>query len=173
MSNWLLFFRFVKNLSADKINISAIKGEGELTNLELDEKLLSDLLELPSWMVLKMAFCNRVLINIPWTKLKSMPIVLVVNFYSMSVHVIRTNYFYISIFCLIFMVLSLFMFIYLTFVNLSISIYFYEHIFGITSRKSSLCYYCFAKKSCLTFFYFWSNYQKLFSRLFSKAALVV
>ena len=69
--------RFVKNLSPDKINLSTLKGEGDLTNLELDEKVLTSLLELPNWLTLDRAWCNRVSIRIPWTKLKSVPISLV------------------------------------------------------------------------------------------------
>lgn len=75
----LLYFccRFTKNLSADKINLSTFKGEGELSNLELDETVLTELLELPSWLRLTSAWCNRVSFRIQWTKLKSVPIFLV------------------------------------------------------------------------------------------------
>ncbi|XP_067211489.1 bridge-like lipid transfer protein family member 3B isoform X2 [Linepithema humile] len=68
--------RFTKNLSADKINLSTFKGEGELTNLELDEIVLTELLELPSWLRLTNAWCNKVSFRIQWTKLKSVPIFL-------------------------------------------------------------------------------------------------
>ncbi|XP_058804572.1 bridge-like lipid transfer protein family member 3B isoform X2 [Phymastichus coffea] len=68
--------RFTKNLSADKINLSTFKGEGELTNLELDETVLTDLLELPSWLRLTSAWCNKVSFRIQWTKLKNVPIFL-------------------------------------------------------------------------------------------------
>lgn len=68
--------RFTKNLSADKINLSTFKGEGELSNLELDEIVLTDLLELPSWLRLTSAWCNKVSFRIQWTKLKSVPIFL-------------------------------------------------------------------------------------------------
>ncbi|XP_078033508.1 bridge-like lipid transfer protein family member 3B isoform X5 [Augochlora pura] len=68
--------RFTKNLSADKINLSTFKGEGELSNLELDEIVLTDLLELPSWLRLTNAWCNKVSFRIQWTKLRSVPIVL-------------------------------------------------------------------------------------------------
>ncbi|XP_077258947.1 bridge-like lipid transfer protein family member 3B isoform X2 [Temnothorax americanus] len=68
--------RFTKNLSADKINLSTFKGEGELSNLELDETVLTDLLELPSWLRLTNAWCNKVSFRIQWTKLKSVPIFL-------------------------------------------------------------------------------------------------
>jgi len=72
-----LHYRFTKNLSADKINLSTFKGEGELSNLELDEDVLTELLELPSWLRLTNAWCNRVSFRIQWTKLKSVPIFLV------------------------------------------------------------------------------------------------
>lgn len=68
--------KFTKNLSPDRINLSAIKGEGELSNLELDEEVLTDLLELPTWLKITRASCNRVAIKIQWTKLKSQPICL-------------------------------------------------------------------------------------------------
>jgi len=66
--------RYTKNLSADKINLSTFKGEGELSSLELDEIVLTDLLELPSWLRLTHAWCNKVSFRIQWTKLKSVPI---------------------------------------------------------------------------------------------------
>lgn len=76
----LLFFfssSFVKDLSPDKINVSAFRGEGDLSNLQLNEDVLTDLLELPSWIRLTSAWCNHVSFRISWTKLKSVPITLV------------------------------------------------------------------------------------------------
>lgn len=70
-------YRYTKNLSPDRINLSTLKGEGELSNLELDEVVLTDLLELPSWLRLTSAWCNRVCFRIQWTNIKTMPIVLV------------------------------------------------------------------------------------------------
>ena len=69
-----LIFRFAKNLSHDQIQLSTLKGEGELKNLELNEQVLTELLELPSWLRLSGATCNRVAVRIQWTKLKSVPI---------------------------------------------------------------------------------------------------
>ena len=54
--------------------MSALKGEGELKNLELNDQVLTELLELPSWLRLTKATCNRVSVRIQWTKLKSIPI---------------------------------------------------------------------------------------------------
>ncbi|XP_034939434.1 UHRF1-binding protein 1-like [Chelonus insularis] len=68
--------RFTKNLSVDQINLSTLRGEGELLNLELDEAVLTNLLELPSWLKLTNAWCNKVILRIQWTKLKSVPIFL-------------------------------------------------------------------------------------------------
>ena len=56
--------RFTKNLSPDKINLSALKGEGDLSDLELDEAVLMELLALPTWLRLSKAFCNRVTIKV-------------------------------------------------------------------------------------------------------------
>ncbi|KAG8512141.1 UHRF1-binding protein 1 [Galemys pyrenaicus] len=51
--------RFTKNLSPDKINLSTLKGEGQLTNLELDEEVLQNVLELPTWLAITRVYCNR------------------------------------------------------------------------------------------------------------------
>ncbi|XP_016995913.2 bridge-like lipid transfer protein family member 3B isoform X3 [Drosophila takahashii] len=70
---------YCKNLSSDKINLSTFRGEGELSNLELDERVLTELLELPSWLRLTSAWCNHVSFRISWTKLKSVPITLTLD----------------------------------------------------------------------------------------------
>ncbi|KAK4313598.1 hypothetical protein Pmani_015053 [Petrolisthes manimaculis] len=75
--NWFLQgkkVRFAKNVSSDSVNVSTLKGEGELTNLELNEIVLTDLLELPTWLRITRAQVNRVNLKIQWTKLKSVPI---------------------------------------------------------------------------------------------------
>ncbi|KAL7857810.1 hypothetical protein AOLI_G00179120 [Acnodon oligacanthus] len=68
--------RFAKNLSPDKINLSTLKGEGQLTNLELDEEVLQNMLDLPTWLAINKVCCNKASIRIPWTKLKTHPITL-------------------------------------------------------------------------------------------------
>ncbi|XP_067121417.1 bridge-like lipid transfer protein family member 3B isoform X2 [Centruroides vittatus] len=66
--------KFAKNLSPDKVVLSTLKGHCELMNLELDELVLTDVLELPSWLRITNARCNHVTVKIHWTKLKSVPI---------------------------------------------------------------------------------------------------
>ncbi|XP_078053925.1 bridge-like lipid transfer protein family member 3A isoform X2 [Mustelus asterias] len=68
--------RFTKNLSPDKINVSTLKGEGQLTNLELDEEVLQNVLDLPTWLAITRVYCNKAAIRIQWTKLKTHPICL-------------------------------------------------------------------------------------------------
>ncbi|XP_054835874.1 bridge-like lipid transfer protein family member 3A [Eublepharis macularius] len=68
--------RFTKNLSPDKINLSTLKGQGQLTNLELDEEVLQNVLELPTWLAITRVFCNKASVRIQWTKLKTHPICL-------------------------------------------------------------------------------------------------
>ncbi|XP_052749957.1 UHRF1-binding protein 1-like [Galleria mellonella] len=68
--------RYTKNLSPEQISLSALRGSGELQDLTLDEDLLTDLLELPGWVRLTSAKCNRATFRIQWTKLKTVPIVL-------------------------------------------------------------------------------------------------
>jgi hypothetical protein len=82
---FLFDFRYTKNLSSDKINISTFKGEGELSNLQLDENVLTELLELPSWLKLTSAWCNHISFRISWAKLKSVPITLTLDEVNVSV----------------------------------------------------------------------------------------
>uniref|UniRef100_A0A8C2H666 UHRF1 binding protein 1 n=1 Tax=Cyprinus carpio TaxID=7962 RepID=A0A8C2H666_CYPCA len=72
------FFFLVKklNLSPDKINLSTLKGEGQLSNLELDEEVLQNMLDLPTWLAVTRVYCNKAAIRIQWTKLKTSPICL-------------------------------------------------------------------------------------------------
>ncbi|MBN3297409.1 URFB1 protein, partial [Amia calva] len=67
---------FAKNLSPDKINLSTLKGEGQLSNLELDEEVLQNMLDLPTWLAVTRVYCNKAAIRIQWTKLKTSPICL-------------------------------------------------------------------------------------------------
>lgn len=71
--------RFTKNLSADKLNLSAIKGCCDVQNIELNESVLMDLLELPVWMTLTKANCNHVSLKVQWMKLKTIPICLALD----------------------------------------------------------------------------------------------
>lgn len=60
----MFFFRFIKNLFFDKINLSIFKGEGELKNLELDEEVFQNMLDLLIWFVINKVFCNKVFIRV-------------------------------------------------------------------------------------------------------------
>ncbi|TWW64741.1 UHRF1-binding protein 1-like [Takifugu flavidus] len=71
--------RFAKDLSPDQINLSTLKGEGHLTNLELDKEVLQSLLDLPTWLAINRVCCNKATIRIPWTKLKTHPISLTLD----------------------------------------------------------------------------------------------
>lgn len=73
------FVRFTKNLSPDKLQLSAIKGSCEVTGIELNEEILMDLLELPVWMSLTKAHCNYASIKIQWMKLKTIPIFILLD----------------------------------------------------------------------------------------------
>jgi len=56
--------RFTKNLSPDKINLSTLKGEGQLSNLELDEEVLQNMLDLPTWLAVTRVYCNKAAIRV-------------------------------------------------------------------------------------------------------------
>ena len=60
----LISDRFVKNLSSNQINLSTLKGEGELSSINLDEKALEEVTELPTWLKIQKATCGRVFIKV-------------------------------------------------------------------------------------------------------------
>lgn len=60
----MFIFRFTKNLSPDKINLSTLKGEGQVTNIELDEEVLQNMLDLPTWLAINKVFCNKASIRV-------------------------------------------------------------------------------------------------------------
>lgn len=55
-------------------------GTGELRNIVLNEDVLAEKLELPPFLKIRRAECNRLKVKIPWTKLNSSP-VKIVGFY--------------------------------------------------------------------------------------------
>lgn len=61
-----LLLRFTKNLSPDKINLSTLKGEGQLSNLELDEEVLQNMLDLPTWLAVTRVYCNKAAIRVSY-----------------------------------------------------------------------------------------------------------
>uniref|UniRef100_A0A0N4Z509 Chorein_N domain-containing protein n=1 Tax=Parastrongyloides trichosuri TaxID=131310 RepID=A0A0N4Z509_PARTI len=66
--------KFARNLKPEQITLEILKGKSQLRNIELNEDVLSDLLELPPWLRITKAFCNSVGVKIPWTSLKTLPI---------------------------------------------------------------------------------------------------
>ncbi|KFD57806.1 hypothetical protein M513_01476, partial [Trichuris suis] len=65
------FSRFAKNITADQISVELLRGKGELYNIELNENVLAEMLEMPSWMRIGRA--------IPWTRLKTHPVMLFID----------------------------------------------------------------------------------------------
>lgn len=65
--------RFTKNLSPDKINLSTLKGQGQLTNLELDEEVLQNVLELPTWLAITRVYCNKASIRVSGAAVPAAP----------------------------------------------------------------------------------------------------
>lgn len=73
-----LKFRFTKGLKEEDINLSTFKGEGELTSLELDENALMDVLDVPYWIRITSAKCDRVFFQVPFMAIKKVPMSLVI-----------------------------------------------------------------------------------------------
>jgi len=71
--------KFANNLSPDKINLSTLRGEGELSNLEFNCEALQNLLNLPTWLKIDHAICNKVTVKIPFTKLGTTPISIILD----------------------------------------------------------------------------------------------
>ena len=62
----------MKNLSSNQINLSTLKGEGELSSIDLDEQALEDVIELPIWLKIQKATCGRVFIKVIFFLLRSL-----------------------------------------------------------------------------------------------------
>lgn len=71
--------KFFKDLVPEQLQFSAFKGSCELSNLQLEEKVLMDLLSFPAWIRINKATCDQIAIKIPWTKIKSVPIQMNLN----------------------------------------------------------------------------------------------
>lgn len=70
---------FAKNLTPDQISVEILRGKGELRNIELNERIIAERLEFPAWLQICHARCNRVVVKVPWTKIKSMAVELHVD----------------------------------------------------------------------------------------------
>ncbi|KRX47645.1 UHRF1-binding protein 1-like [Trichinella murrelli] len=72
-------YGFAKNVSPDQISVEVLRGKGELYNIELNEDVLTDVLEFPSWVRIQKAVCSRIIVKIPWTRLKTHPVLLFID----------------------------------------------------------------------------------------------
>lgn len=71
--------KFFKDLAPEQLQLSAFKGSCELSNLQLEERVLMDLLSFPVWVKINKAACDQLSIKIPWTRIKSVPIQMNLN----------------------------------------------------------------------------------------------
>jgi hypothetical protein len=79
--------KFFKDLAPEQLQLSAFKGSCELSNLQLEEKVLMDMLSFPAWVRINKAQCDQLSIKIPWTKIKSVPIQMNLNEVTVEVEV--------------------------------------------------------------------------------------
>nr|CAH8855392.1 unnamed protein product [Trichobilharzia regenti] len=59
--------------------MSLLKGILELESLELEENALMELIDLPTWLLLRKAHCKNVVAKIHWTKLKTHPVLITID----------------------------------------------------------------------------------------------
>ncbi|KJH41699.1 hypothetical protein DICVIV_12324 [Dictyocaulus viviparus] len=81
--------RFARNLKPEQISLDVLKGKSKLHFIEINEEVLTDVLELPPWLRIKRAFCTGVTVSVPWTKLKSAPVQIFID--EINVDVILTS----------------------------------------------------------------------------------
>ncbi|KAL7675856.1 hypothetical protein ACOME3_002119 [Neoechinorhynchus agilis] len=67
--------KFLKNVSSEQIDLSVFKGRCELSNVDLDEKIVSIVLGLPCWLTIEAAKCSKVRVDIPWMHIRSSPMI--------------------------------------------------------------------------------------------------
>ncbi|PAV56575.1 hypothetical protein WR25_13493 [Diploscapter pachys] len=66
--------KFTRNLKPEQISLDVLKGKSKLDFIEINEAVLSELLELPCWLRIQRAHCTGVTVSVPWTRLKSAPV---------------------------------------------------------------------------------------------------
>ncbi|EYB87649.1 hypothetical protein Y032_0259g495 [Ancylostoma ceylanicum] len=81
--------KFARNLKPEQISLDVLKGKSKLQFIELNEEVLTDVLELPPWLRIKQAFCTGVTVSVPWTKLKSAPVQIFID--EINVEVVLTS----------------------------------------------------------------------------------
>ncbi|KAE9415355.1 hypothetical protein Angca_006832 [Angiostrongylus cantonensis] len=81
--------KFARNLKPEQISLDVFKGKSKLHFIEINEGVLTDVLELPSWLRINRAFCTGVTVSVPWTKLKSAPVQIFID--EISVEVVLTS----------------------------------------------------------------------------------
>eukprot|EP00818_Percolomonas_sp_WS_P001750 CAMPEP_0117442608 /NCGR_PEP_ID=MMETSP0759-20121206/4245_1 /TAXON_ID=63605 /ORGANISM="Percolomonas cosmopolitus, Strain WS" /LENGTH=114 /DNA_ID=CAMNT_0005234513 /DNA_START=154 /DNA_END=495 /DNA_ORIENTATION=+ len=74
---------FVKNWSKNALSLSVLKGEGKLSNLELNEIVLQEIFDMPMLKVIS-AKLNELKVKLPaLTRLKSDPVQLVIDHFEL------------------------------------------------------------------------------------------
>lgn len=81
--------KFARNLKPEQISLEVLKGKSKLQFIEINEEVLTDVLELPPWLKIKRATCTGVTVNVPWTKLKSAPVQIFID--EINVEVVLNN----------------------------------------------------------------------------------
>lgn len=73
------FKLFIKNFKAEQLSVYASKGEGQMTDLELNEQVIQELLYIPMNLTVTKSSCDLLTLKIPWTSLSSKPVTLTLN----------------------------------------------------------------------------------------------
>uniref|UniRef100_A0A1I7Z7N7 Chorein_N domain-containing protein n=1 Tax=Steinernema glaseri TaxID=37863 RepID=A0A1I7Z7N7_9BILA len=71
--------KYARNVTPDQITVEILRGKSELKDVELNEEVLTDVLELPPWLRIRRAYCNRVQVKVSWTKLTTVPVKIFVD----------------------------------------------------------------------------------------------
>lgn len=79
--------KFFKDLAPEQLQMNALMGSCELSNLQLNEVVLMNLLDLPVWLKITSAAVDKIHIKISWTKIKSVPIQMLLNEVKVQVEV--------------------------------------------------------------------------------------
>ena len=75
--SYYVYHRFTKDLKPTDISLGFLKGNGVLTNLELDCDFITGALQLPPWMRVARVMCDRIRAHVPFTSLRNEPIQIV------------------------------------------------------------------------------------------------
>eukprot|EP01113_Clastostelium_recurvatum_P020145 TRINITY_DN2393_c0_g1_i1.p1 TRINITY_DN2393_c0_g1~~TRINITY_DN2393_c0_g1_i1.p1 ORF type:complete len:1118 (-),score=267.47 TRINITY_DN2393_c0_g1_i1:1140-4493(-) len=70
---------FIKDFSEDSFSLQAMKGEGTIQNMDLNEQVIQEMLMIPTTLQVMRSKCDLLTVRVPWTAFKKEPALMTLN----------------------------------------------------------------------------------------------